>query len=1127
MATQMAANTTYRGDRRPVQQNRHGGRNSFNAPRQNMRRTPNLQHHQSQPIHQAQAMPPPPDKNFYKSERCVRALMNMIGCVVELVTSNQAEYVGILAAVSPGMDVELKEARNTKTPDGKPGSRNQVDSLLIRACHIACCTARNLDMNRANSAPRGEKSEFLTDTAISGTNGTEREIRFKNLVHWSEGDDPALALATANVALESMDGSGGWAAEEMFRTNKERYDVKSSYSDSLEQYTTPMPRFKTKEEQQAAEARAAQAAREIENSEGYRSRMGAENSTENDDEESKYSAVVRSQSASQPETGSSRQPYVPPGRRQQEGHSAQLNQRGAAPGLNPHGPPLPQRERRADRDRGDRRQEDHRGGGGGGERDKMLAPSMRNPHAVPSSQQSQQGPPPAAPQPSKETMERLSAGEDRKPEGPGLEAGYPHPPRPNHQEGPPPPPHHSMHQPPHPVSQGPAPGPQNSSLPLALPNHHGSYSNHGPPSSVSGPPPPAAASGSSLPPQGPPSHLPPSSLPPLAQIQASRSNPPPPPPSHVTSASVVPHTFPTEAREGPPPSVPSTCQQQQHQPTAPTAAPANMTTLVGDKKSPRAERERQEQQVARLKEFKNKFVVTLAEDGAPQKDSERPQEKKENEERGQGGSGPTAVSSPTQGASITAVSTQGSSSHPTSTSQGTTASDSVTRTSTLNPFALEFKPRQQQQPQPQPTSVLQQISSPAPSGTPPSQGPRQSPGIMSQQPLMPYNHHGFLQHKMVPVPNQSQTQAKAAFPKRAVVSVDPVQLAHSATGQPLTLGAQAATMQQPGFVFGPGTVLPSTVIQQQYHPVHQMRVMQQLPQGAGMDPALGATGQQPHPVAQPFIMAQQPMPAHMPAAQALTQGVPQPAHTMHQHMSQHTMPPHQSNMPPASQNNPLPAGSPVPHLGGNGHSHGPPQINHTQGAPPTSNTPQSMMFQHQMPGILPPQGAAGHAMPAHTAQGPTQTLQFLHPGGPHQLPGVSFTQSGATGASGPAPAHVQQSGHVNQTHHVVVMPHPPAQAINQAPMNNQPHQQHQQHATAAAQFQQQLQGANNQLHGPVGPNQHLLQGNVPAAGSGMGMHHMHHYLQPGTVQGSHTHHHNHSGAHGHGHTHTHSHFQGQ
>ena len=71
-----------------------------------------------------------------------------------------------------------------------------------------------------------------------------------------------------------------------------------------------------------------------------------------------------------------------------------------------------------------------------------------------------------------------------------------------------------------------------------------------------------------------------------------------------------------------------------------------------------------------------------------------------------------------------------------------------------------------------------------------------------------------------------------------------------------------------------------------------------------------------------------------------------------------------------------------------------------------------------------------------------------------QQAGVNFSQAGGGASGAPAPAHLQHSGHINQAMNVVVMPQPPPQAINQAPLNPP----HPHHAQATAQFQQQLQG---------------------------------------------------------------------
>ncbi|KAK7088696.1 hypothetical protein V1264_022586 [Littorina saxatilis] len=464
---------------------------------------------------------------------------------------------------------------------------------------------------------------------------------------------------------------------------------------------------------------------------------------------------------------------------------------------------------------------------------------------------------------------------------------------------------------------------------------------------------------------------------------------------------------------------------------------------------------------------------------------------------------------------------------------------------------MEFKPRA-----PQPM----QVATPTPSATPPAQALRQSPGMMplQQQSVLMQSYHPtyVMQPKVMPMSQQhhQQQQAKPYQPKRAVVSVDPVALAthaQNATGQPLQLAAQAATMQQQPYVYQ----LPPG--QMQGYPFGQyvmwntqgtdnqqmVRVVQgHMPQGAGMDPNQGASNQQQH-IQQQLFMPQQPVPAHM-QAQAMSQPMPQPAHTMHPHTQHMSHAQHSHSLPPVSQAqsshpHPHPSPSPVQHMGGGNPNPSGPQLNHhAQGAPPTSGTPQSMLYGQQMQGMLPPQGG-GHAMPGHNvSQGPSPTLHYLHnqmqvgTSQPLRLrnaqAGVSLSQAGGSGSGGPAPAHMQPSGHMNQPQHVVVMPQPPPQAINQAPLNpththththHQQHQQHQ-HAAAAAQFQQQLQGAANQLHANVGPNQHLqLQGGVSSAG--MMPHNIHFAMQQG-MQGTHSHH-----SHPHHHSHNQPHYQAQ
>ncbi|XP_054722608.1 ataxin-2-like protein [Uloborus diversus] len=103
---------------------------------------------------------------------------------------------------------------------------------------------------------------------------------------------------------DETDGANGWDANDMFRTNAEKYGVKSSYDNSLQEYTVPLTKKDT-EEYKLQEAKAMKIAHEIEANVSYQTRLQLENG----DEEDRFSAVVR------PDDSSSSKYVLPPKRR--------------------------------------------------------------------------------------------------------------------------------------------------------------------------------------------------------------------------------------------------------------------------------------------------------------------------------------------------------------------------------------------------------------------------------------------------------------------------------------------------------------------------------------------------------------------------------------------------------------------------------------------------------------------------------------------------------------------------------------------------------------------------------------------------------------------------------------------
>jgi PAB1-binding protein PBP1 len=80
----------------------------------------------------------------------------------------------------------------------------------------------------------------------------------------------------------------GWDPAEMFRTNAEQFNVKSTYDSSLRDYTTVLE-YKDSPEFKEKEAKAQKLAMEIEQNEQYKARI----ELENNDEDEKISSVVR------------------------------------------------------------------------------------------------------------------------------------------------------------------------------------------------------------------------------------------------------------------------------------------------------------------------------------------------------------------------------------------------------------------------------------------------------------------------------------------------------------------------------------------------------------------------------------------------------------------------------------------------------------------------------------------------------------------------------------------------------------------------------------------------------------------------------------------------------------------
>ena len=131
----------------------------------------------------------------------------------------------------------------------------------------------------------------------------------RDLEAWEPEDGDSDGIGGLN-----MGSANGWKAEDMFKANRSKFGVETSYKDNLEGYTTQLSKDRANSaDYRAKEARAERLAREIEGNASSRDAIELENG----DEEEAFSAVHRPSPNSSMSSGSSsnRQPHYARGGR--------------------------------------------------------------------------------------------------------------------------------------------------------------------------------------------------------------------------------------------------------------------------------------------------------------------------------------------------------------------------------------------------------------------------------------------------------------------------------------------------------------------------------------------------------------------------------------------------------------------------------------------------------------------------------------------------------------------------------------------------------------------------------------------------------------------------------------------
>ncbi|KAF8792995.1 Ataxin-2 like protein [Argiope bruennichi] len=237
----------------------------------------------------------PTEKHFegiYANPRLMHAIGLVVGCIARLQVKSGSIYEGVLRTISSKADFVLEMAHKvdikkcTNNSGAAPlnvltpltSSDEVIEKIVFKFEDVVQLSFLNVDLDFATR-------ESFTDTAISKFNG---QVVERELEPWDGGALPVDGLDLGAGEEEA----NGWNANDMFRTNEEKYGVKSSFDSNLPGYTIPLNKQNTEEYKQQ-EARASKIAQEIESGFHHKSRAALENG----DEEERFSAVIRPDNA--------------------------------------------------------------------------------------------------------------------------------------------------------------------------------------------------------------------------------------------------------------------------------------------------------------------------------------------------------------------------------------------------------------------------------------------------------------------------------------------------------------------------------------------------------------------------------------------------------------------------------------------------------------------------------------------------------------------------------------------------------------------------------------------------------------------------------------------------------------
>jgi small nuclear ribonucleoprotein (snRNP)-like protein len=151
-------------------------------------------------------------------------LCSFMGTRTSVKTRNGSTYKGHTIGFSHMGDIALTDA---KLEDDDSNQNPSLPGLIIRKDTFVVCKTNGVDLKGLCTS-----SVDFTDSGIVGRLNGSSETPMRELQPW---DDEGAPDVNSTISLD--DANDGWDSHSMFQANRDKFDVQTTYSDDLHEYT--------------------------------------------------------------------------------------------------------------------------------------------------------------------------------------------------------------------------------------------------------------------------------------------------------------------------------------------------------------------------------------------------------------------------------------------------------------------------------------------------------------------------------------------------------------------------------------------------------------------------------------------------------------------------------------------------------------------------------------------------------------------------------------------------------------------------------------------------------------------------------------------------------------------------